>query len=73
MEDKKLLPLDKKIAKDSNNLSINVHKFEAMLLAFQLWPPAWHRKKVIIHTNNTTAIVRLEDLMLQKSTNAFLY
>lgn len=36
----KILPPNRKMKKDLNNLSINVQKVEVILLAFQVWAPA---------------------------------
>lgn len=62
--DKKILPPNRKMRKDPNNPSINVHKMKAILLAFQVWAPAWYRKRVIVHTDSMTAASGLEDSIL---------
>ena len=60
----KTFPLNRKMAKNPDDPSINVHEVEAILLAFQVWSPTWHRKRVIIHTDSTTAASGLEDSTL---------
>lgn len=60
------------MAKDPDDSNINVHEVEAILLAFQLWAPAWHRKKVIIHTDSKMAVAGLENLTLRGPANASL-
>ena len=58
------------MAKNPNNPSINVHEVEAILLAFQLWSPTWHRHRVIVHTDSTTAFSGLQDSTLRGPANA---
>ena len=58
------------MAKNPDDPSINVHKVEAILLAFQVWSPTWHRKRVIIYTDSTTAASGLEDSTLRGPANA---
>lgn len=65
----KSLPPNRKMAKDPDDPSINVHEVEAIILAFQLWAPAWHRKKVIIYTDSTTAASGLENSTLRGLAN----
>lgn len=60
------------MAKDPDDPSINVQNIEAILLAFQLWAPAWHRKKLIVYTDSTTAASDLEDSTLQGPVNTSL-
>lgn len=69
----KSLPPNRKMAKNPDDPSINAHEIEAIILAFQLWPPAWHRKKVIIYTDSTTAAAGLENSVLRCPANAFLH
>ena len=60
------------MVRNLDNSSINIHQIGAILLAFQIWSPTWHKKKVIIYTNNTTATSSLEDSILQGLTNTLL-
>lgn len=71
--DGKSLPPNRKIAKDQNDPSINVHEVEIILLVFQLWASVWYRKKVLIHIDNTMAVAGLEDSTLRGPANAYLY
>ena len=60
------------MVKNPDNPSINVYEVEALLLAFQLWVPAWHKKKVIIHTDNKTTVTGLKNLAIRGPANASL-
>lgn len=52
------------------DLSINVHEVEAILLLLQIWGSSWHRHKIIIHTDNSTAYSGLLDSTLKGLANA---
>ena len=65
----KTLPLNRRMAKNLDDPSINVHEVEAILLAFQLWSPIWHRHRVIVHTDSKTALLGLQDSTLQGPAN----
>lgn len=60
------------MAKNPDNLSINIHKMGTILLAFQLLAPAWHRKKGIVCMDITTAASNIENSTLRNSANALL-
>ena len=66
----KTLPPKRGMAKNPDNLSINVHEVEVMLLAFKLWLPTWQRHRVIVHTDSTTAFSGLQDSTLRGLANA---
>lgn len=66
----KTLPQNRKMTKNSDDPSINVHEVEAILLAFQLWAPAWYRHQIVIHTDSTTAVTGLQDSTLRGPANA---
>ncbi len=68
----KTLSPNRRMAKNPDDLSINVHEVEAILLAFQVLSPTWHRKRVIIHMDSTTAASGLEDFTLRGPANALL-
>lgn len=68
--DGKILPPNRRMKKNPNDLSINVYEVEAILLAFQVWAPTWYRKRVIVHTDNMTAALGLEDSTLRGPANA---
>ncbi len=69
---RKTLPTNRRMAKNPNDPSINVHEVEVILLAFQVWSPTWHRKRVIIHTDSTTVASGLENSTLRGPANALL-
>ncbi len=66
----KTLPPKRRMAKNPDDPSINVHEVEAIFLAFQLWSPTWHRHRVIVHTDSTTAFSGLHHSTLQGPANA---
>ncbi len=68
----KTLPLNRRMAKNLDDPSINVHELEAILLAFQLWSPTWHRNRVIVHKDSTKAFSNLQDSTLRGPANALL-
>lgn len=51
----KVLPINRKMAKNPRDLSINMHKVEAILWAFQTLAPKWHKKRIKLYINSTTA------------------
>lgn len=68
-----LLPLSYKLSKDPNDLNINIHEVEAILLLFQqTWAWCWHHYHIIIHTNNSTTCSGLFNLTLQGPVNTLL-
>lgn len=66
----KTLPANRKLAKNPDDPSINVHEVEAILLAFQLWAPSWKRQRIKVHTDSTTAFAGLQDYTLRGPPNA---
>lgn len=64
------LPLSRKLSQDPNDPSINVYEVEAILLLFQTWAPYWHRHRIIIHIDSSTAYSGLLDLTLRGPANA---
>lgn len=60
----KTLSPNRKMAKNPDDPSINVHEVEAIFLAFQLWSLAWHRHQALVHTDSTTAVAGLQDSTL---------
>lgn len=55
---------------DTERVHINVHEVQAILLAFQSWGAAWAKKKVIIHTDSTTAHAGIQKHTLKGEANA---
>ena len=49
----------------SSSSHINVHELEALLVAFDIWAKSWHKCKVIVYTDNTTAFNGLSNLTLR--------
>lgn len=66
----KPLSPNRKMRKDPDDPSINVHEVEAILLAFQLWSPSWHRRLVVVHTDSSTAFSGMQDSTLRGPANA---
>ena len=58
------------IISDRDRVHINVHEVQAVLLAFQRWKTNWARKKVIVHTDSTTAHAGMRKHTLQGGANA---
>lgn len=66
----KQLPSNRKLLKDPNDPSINFHEVEAILLLFQTWALVWHRHRIVIHTDSSTACPGLLDFTLKGPANA---
>ena len=49
---------------------INVHEVQAILMAFQHWGDIWTKKKVVVHTDSTTAHAGLSKCALHGQANA---
>lgn len=64
------LPANRKAPKDPEDLSINVHEVEEILLAFQTWGSIWHRHNIHVYTDSSTAYAGLADSTLKRPANA---
>lgn len=53
------------MTQDPDDSIINVFKYKAILLAFYCWAFIWYKKKIIIHKDNTTVVLGLEDSILR--------
>ena len=58
--------------KNLDHPSINVPEVETILLAFQFWAPIWHRYRIVVHTDSSTAISSMQDSTLRWPANAAL-
>lgn len=67
---RKILLLNKKMAKNLDDPSINVHEVEAILLAFQTWALRWTKQRCRVYTDNTTAYEGLKNYALKGPSNA---
>lgn len=56
--------------KNPDDLSINVHEVEAILLAFQFWAFQWKGLQLRVFTDSTTAYSGLYEYTLKGSPNA---
>lgn len=66
----KTLPANRKMKKNPDDPSINVHEIEAILLAFQLWAPRWSKQRLRVFTDSTTAFSGLREFTLKSPPNA---
>lgn len=66
----KQLPSNRKLPKNPNDPSINVHRVEAILLLFQTWAPLWYRHRIIVHTDSSTVYSGLLDSTFKGPPNA---
>ncbi len=66
----KTLSQNRKMTKNSDDPSINVHEVEAILLVSQLWAPVWYRYQIVIQRDSTTAVTGLQNSTLQELANA---
>lgn len=66
----KTLPANRKMKKNPDDPSINVHGVEAILLAFQLWAPRWSKQRLRVFTDSTTAFSDLREFTLKGPPNA---
>ncbi len=66
----KSLPANRKMKKNLDDPSINVHKVEAIFLAFQIWAEKWSGQQLRVFTNSTTAHSRLREFTLKGPPNA---
>lgn len=62
-----LPPKEKKLNQEylDANLSINVHKAEAVLLALQIFGANWTKTRVILYTDSSTAKLEIDDFALK--------
>ncbi len=61
----KSLPANRKIKKNPDDPSINVHEVEAILLAFQIWAQKWSGQRLRVFIDSTTAHSRLREFTLK--------
>ena len=66
----KTLPANRKIKKNSNDPSINVHEVEAILLAFQIWATRWSQQRLRVFTDSTNTFSSLLKFTLTAPPNA---
>ncbi len=66
----KALPVNRKMKKNPDDPSINVHEVEAILLAFQAWAPKSEKQRLRVFTDSTTAFSGLCKFRLKGSANA---
>lgn len=55
-----------------NDPSINVHKVEAILLAFQIWAPKWQKQRFKVYTDSIMTFSGLREYTLKGPANALL-
>ncbi len=70
--ERKSLPASRKIKKNPDNPSINIHKVEAILLAFQIWAEKWSGQRLRVFTDSTTAHSGLREFTLKGPPNLLL-
>lgn len=68
----KVIRANRKMKKNPDDPSINVHEVEAILLAFQTWASNWKRQRVKVYTDSTTAFLGLQDFTLKGREILFL-
>lgn len=56
--------------KNPDDLSINVHEVEAILLALQAWAHKWEKQQLRVFTDSTTAFLGLSEFTLTGPANA---
>ncbi len=66
----KLLPANRKMKQNPDKPSINVHKVEAILLAFQIWAEKCSGQWLRVFTDSTTAHSGLREFTLKGPPNA---
>ncbi len=66
----KSLQANRKMKKNPDDSSINVHEVEAILLSFQIWAEKWSGQRLRVFTDSTTAHLRLCEFTLKGSPNA---
>ncbi len=66
----KAFPTNRKMKKNFDDPSINVHKVEAILLAFQIWAPRWSKQRLRVFTEITIAFSGLFEFTLKGPPNA---
>ena len=66
---RKSLSANRKMGKNPNDPSINVHNVEAILLAFQVWAPKWQKQRIKVYTDSTTAHSGLCEFTLKGLSN----
>lgn len=67
-----MLLQNRKMIKNPDNPSINVHKVEVIFLVFQFWALTWYKYQIVIHTDSITAITGLQNSILQGLANTLL-
>ena len=65
----KSLPASRKMGKNPDDLSINMHEVKAILLAFQVWTPKWPKHRIKVYTDSTTAYSGLDEFTLKSPSN----
>ncbi len=68
----KALLANRKIKKNSDDPSINVHEVEAILLIFQIWKARWSKKRHKVFTDSIIAFSDLREFTLKGPPNASL-
>ncbi len=63
---------NRKMKKNPDDPSINVHEVKAILLAFQIWAEKWSGQGLRVFTDRTNAHSRLHELTLKGPPNASL-
>lgn len=66
----KSLPANRKMMKNPDDPSINVHEAEAILLAFQIWGANWSGQRLRVFTDSTTTHSGLREFNLKGPPNA---
>ncbi len=69
----KSLSANRKMKKNPDDPSINVHEVEATLLAFQIWAEKWSSQRLRVFTDSTNAHSGLREFTLKGPLNAPLW
>ncbi len=67
---RKLLQAHRKMKKNPDDPSINVHEVEVILLAFQIWAEKWSGQRLRVFTDSITAHSGLREFTLKSPSNA---
>ncbi len=68
----KSLPANRKMEKNPNDPSINVHEVEAILPVFQVWASKEQKQRIKVYTDSTNAYSRLREYTLKGPLNTLL-
>ena len=68
----KSLPPNRKMKKNPNDPSINVHEVEALLLVFQIWAEKWSGQRLRVFTDSTKGHSELREFTLKSLPYALL-